>query len=163
MNYGPRQMARARLDDEIDQMHREANAHLTQILRRDFPDHQHHFHLMHRGITYAFHSHRSVVTGNNLPRGSANWSASIIRDELEERDEEPEDQLFQFHLRDGSLSVKIQVYHLNEPVGLQDLPAATRLYRALYYYRSENPIHATVTVVTQSPLQVLGMNNGPIH
>ena len=104
-----------------------------------------------------------MTTDFLLPHGSANWSASIIRDELEERDEDPENQLFQFHLRDGSLSVKIQVYHLNESVGLQDLPAATRLYRVLYYYRSENPIHATVTVVTQSPLQVLGMNNGPIH
>ena len=99
---------------------------------------------MHRGITYNFHSHRSVVTGNLLPPVSADMSARIIRDEVEDREEENESQLFQFHLRDGSLAVKIQVYNLNEPVGLQDLPAATRLYRALYYYRSGQPIHATV-------------------
>ena len=42
MNHGPREMARERLDREIAQMHREANAYLTQILRRDFPDHQDH-------------------------------------------------------------------------------------------------------------------------
>ena len=92
-----------------------------------FPHHQDHCHLMHRGITYNFHSHRSVVTGNLLPPVSADMSARIIRDEVEDREEENESQLFQFHLRDGSLAVKIQVYNLNEPVGLQDLPAATRL------------------------------------
>ena len=163
MNHGPRQIIRERIDHEIRQAQTEANAYLNQLLRRDFPDHQNHCHLMHRGITYNFYSHHSVASPDLLPDRSADWSARIIRDELEDREEEDESQLFQFHLRDGSLAVKIQVYNLDEPVGLQDLPAATRLYRALYYYRHDQPVHATVTVVTQSPMQVLAINNGPIH
>jgi len=158
MNFGPRQIIRQRNDRENQQAHNEANAYLVQLLRRDYPDHLDHGHIMHRGITYEFYSHRSVV---NAPNNSYDLSARIIRDDLFERDDDAQDQLFQFHLRDGSLAVKLQVFNLTEPVGLQDLPPATRLYRRFYYYRSDQPIHATVTVVTQAPMQILGINNAP--
>ena len=163
MNFGPREIARQRLDREIRQIHNEANAHFDRILLREFPDHRHHCHIMHRGITYEFHNHRTVISGAPIPNGSIDMSARIIRDDLFERDDDVQDQLYQFHLRDGSLAVKLQVFNLNPPLGLEDLPPATRIFRRFYYYRSEHPIHATVTVVTQSPMQVLGLNNGPIH
>ena len=162
MNYGPRQIAQARLTPEIERVHMEANAHFTQLLRRDFPDHRDHFHIMHRGITYEFVSHRSVL-GTPLGNRSADMSARIVRDIIDEWDEDTENQHFQFHLRNGDLAVRTEIFRLDEPEGLQDLPAATRLYRRLYYYSSDQPIHATVTVITQSPLQILDINNGPVY
>lgn len=162
MNQGPRQLA-ARLNDrEIARVQQEANAYLENSLRRQYPDHMDHCHLMHGGITYNFYSHRSVVN-TPLQNRSADLSVRIIRDDLFDRDDDVQDQLFRFHLRDGSLAVKIQVFNITEPLGLVDMPAAIRLYRTFYYYRSEHPIHATVTVVTQSPVQVLGLNNGPVY
>lgn len=162
MNHGVRQMIARRMDREIQQSHREANTYLGNLLQRDFPDHSDHCHIMHRGITYNFYSHRTVVNAP-LPDRAVDLSARVVRDDLFERDDDAQDQLFQFHLPDGSLAVKIQVFQLTEPLGLVDLPPATRIFRTFYYYRSEHPVHATVTVVTQSPVQVLGLNNGPVY
>ena len=163
MNHGPREMAQARRDAEINRVHIEANAHLAQIIRRDFPDHQDFCHLMHRGITYEYKAHRTVVNAPNPSNGAVNMSTREIRDDLFERDEGSEDQHYQFHLRDGSLAATIDVFILEPPLGLVDLPPAIRLFRTSYYYRSERPLHATVTVLLQSPMQILGLNNGPIY
>lgn len=162
MNQGPRQIAARLNDPEIQRTHQEANTYLNNVLRRNFPDYMDHCHYMLGGITYNFYSHRTVVN-TPIQNGSVDSSVREVRDDLFEREDDEQDQLFRFHLRDGSLAVRIQVFNLTEPLGLIDMPAAIRLYRTFYYYRTEHPIHATVTIVTQSPAQVLGLNNGPVY
>ena len=163
MNREPERMANRRMDHEIRQIQTEANTFLQGLIDRDFPDYVNCSNLMFRGISYAYFVPRSLLARSRPPNHAFNSSMRIIGDDLFEREDDSHDQIYTFHLRDGSLAVKIESFILQEPLGLVDLPPEVRLYRAFYYYRSDQPIHATVSVIIQSPTQALGLANGPVY
>ena len=111
-------------------------------IRRLYPHHSNWFHLVHRGNFYHFYI--GHVENRQPPaRDDIDISVRNVEDFLFET--EGQDQLLTFHIRDGQIAARIQIF--NQNIELENMPQVVRTYRHLLHYGWRLPQFANILVI----------------
>ena len=111
-------------------------------IRRLFPNHSNWFHLVHRGNFYHFYI--AHVENRQPPhRFDIDISVRNVEDFLFEA--EGQDQLLTYHIADGQLAARIQIFVQN--IELENMPQVVRIYRHFLHYGWYHPQFANILII----------------